>query len=64
MPKLIDRFFTADSDTELVLALVAEQWQKIIENGINAHYSDAIALKLIRDELAINFDDEKSVNAF
>lgn len=62
--KLIDRFFTADSDTELVLALVAEQWQKIIENGINAHYSDPIALKLIRDELAINFDDEKISQRF
>ena len=62
--KLVERFFSADSDTELILALVIEQWQKRVENGIKSHYQADVPLRLIRDELAIAFDEEKISQRF
>ncbi len=62
--KLVERFFSADSDTELILALVVEQWQKRVENGIKSHYTADIPLRLIRDELAMAFDEEKISQRF
>ncbi|MDR0217357.1 MAG: exodeoxyribonuclease V subunit gamma [Enterobacteriaceae bacterium] len=63
-PQLLETFFIADSETELVLALITQQWQKITENGLYAHYGEKIPLVLLRDELALRFDDEKISQRF
>ncbi|CDG99094.1 exonuclease V, gamma chain with recB and recD: 5' and 3' nuclease, ATPase, recombinase, helicase [Xenorhabdus bovienii str. puntauvense] len=63
-PQLLETFFDADEETELVLALITQQWQKVIDNGLNAHYSESVPLVLLRDELALRFDDEKISQRF
>ncbi|MBC8954058.1 exodeoxyribonuclease V subunit gamma [Xenorhabdus sp. PB62.4] len=63
-PQLLETFFEADDEIELVLALITQQWQKVIDNGLNAHYSEKIPLVLLRDELALRFDDEKISQRF
>ncbi|QIC17037.1 exodeoxyribonuclease V subunit gamma [Providencia vermicola] len=62
--QLIESFFQTDSETELVLTLVTEQWHKILQNAINSGYDEQISLRLIRDELAVCFDDEKISQRF
>lgn len=62
--QLVDAFFETDEETELVLALITQQWQKVIENGLKAQYQNEIPLVLIRDELTIRFDDEKISQRF
>ncbi|MBD2801999.1 exodeoxyribonuclease V subunit gamma [Xenorhabdus sp. M] len=63
-PQLLDTFFEVDEETELVLALITQQWQKLIEGGLNAHYGESVPLVLLRDELAFRFDDEKISQRF
>ncbi|MCC8378540.1 exodeoxyribonuclease V subunit gamma [Xenorhabdus sp. PB30.3] len=63
-PQLLETFFIADNETELVLALITQQWQKVVENGLYAHYDQKIPLVLLRDELALRFDDEKISQRF
>lgn len=62
--QLVDAFFESDEETELVLALIIQQWQKVIENGLKAQYQNEIPLVLIRDELTVRFDDEKISQRF
>lgn len=62
--QLIDSCFMVDGDTELVLALVTEQWHKIIDNALISGYQETLPLGLIRDELSICFDDEKISQRF
>ncbi|HEK0601780.1 TPA: exodeoxyribonuclease V subunit gamma [Proteus mirabilis] len=62
--QLVDAFFDTDEETELVLALITQQWQKVIKNGLEAHYQHEIPLVLIRDELTVRFDDEKISQRF
>ncbi|MDC9580054.1 exodeoxyribonuclease V subunit gamma [Xenorhabdus sp. PR6a] len=63
-PQLLDTFFDTDDEIELVLALITQQWQKVIDDGLNAHYDESIPLVLLRDELALRFDDEKISQRF
>ncbi|SFU35305.1 exodeoxyribonuclease V subunit gamma [Xenorhabdus koppenhoeferi] len=63
-PQLLETFFALDDETELVLALITQQWQKVIDNGLNAHYEENVPLVLLRDELAFRFDDEKISQRF
>lgn len=62
--QLIDSCFIVDSETELVLALLTEQWHQIIENAMGSGYDKPIPLRLIRDELSVRFDDEKMSQRF
>ncbi|WP_340614100.1 exodeoxyribonuclease V subunit gamma [Xenorhabdus thailandensis] len=63
-PQLLETFFEMDDEIELVLALITQQWQKVIDDGLNAHYEGRIPLVLLRDELALRFDDEKISQRF
>ncbi|MDV5226466.1 exodeoxyribonuclease V subunit gamma [Providencia rettgeri] len=62
--QLLHSFFKIDGDTELVLTLVTEQWHRIIENALSSGYDEKVPLRLIRDELAVCFDDEKISQRF
>ncbi|MEQ1975881.1 exodeoxyribonuclease V subunit gamma [Xenorhabdus sp. SGI240] len=63
-PQLLETFFVADDEVELVLTLITQQWQKVVDNGLNAHYAESIPLVLLRDELALRLDDEKISQRF
>lgn len=62
--QLVEAFFESDEETELVLALITQQWQKVIDNGLKAEYHNKIPLVIIRDELTVRFDDEKISQRF
>ncbi|MDR0805866.1 MAG: exodeoxyribonuclease V subunit gamma [Enterobacteriaceae bacterium] len=62
--ELIDAFFMTDLDTEPVLALIEQQWQKQISFGINANYHEAVPLSVLKDELAARLDKERISQRF
>ncbi|QXF32354.1 exodeoxyribonuclease V subunit gamma [Photorhabdus luminescens] len=62
--ELLETFFASDSETELVLAMIEQQWQKVIVNGLNARYQENVPLVLLQDELALQFDNEKISQRF
>lgn len=62
--QLLDSCFMVDGETELVLALLTEQWHQIIDNAIISGYEEQVPLRLIRDELSVRFDDEKISQRF
>lgn len=61
---MLGSFFLPDPDTEAALALVEEQWQAMIEQGIDAHYHEAVSLTLLRDELSQRLDKERISQRF
>lgn len=62
--QMLDAFLVQDSDTEAVLALIEQQWQKIISYGLAACYPDTVPLQLLRDELASRLDNERISQRF
>lgn len=62
--QLLDTFFEQDSDTEIILTLIEQQWQRVITCGITAHYANAVSLTLIRNELTARFDNERISQRF
>ncbi|MBJ2067256.1 exodeoxyribonuclease V subunit gamma [Serratia odorifera] len=62
--RLLDSFFAADADTEVILALIEQQWQQVIEFGQGARYPDEVPLTLLRDELAARLDQERISQRF
>lgn len=62
--QLLDTFFDQDNDTEAVLVLIEQQWQKVIGYGIAAQYPDVVPLNLLRDELAARLDNERISQRF
>ncbi|BDH44751.1 RecBCD enzyme subunit RecC [Salmonella enterica subsp. enterica serovar Choleraesuis] len=57
-------FFSADADTEAALALLEQQWQEAIGQGISAHYQQEVSLTVLRDELARRLDNERISQRF
>lgn len=62
--RLLDAFFKSDSETEEALALIEQQWQKVISFGLVARYPDAVPLTLLRDELAAQLDQQRISQRF
>ncbi|RLM14091.1 exodeoxyribonuclease V subunit gamma [Gibbsiella quercinecans] len=62
--QLMNAFFSTDSDTEVVLALIEQQWQQVIGYGQAARYPDVVPLTLLRDELAARLDQERISQRF
>ncbi|WP_411704316.1 exodeoxyribonuclease V subunit gamma [Edaphovirga cremea] len=62
--QMLDTFFVADSETEVVLALIEQQWQKVLNYGLNAQYPDDVPLSILRDELAARLDQERISQRF
>lgn len=57
-------FFTPDADTEAALALIEQQWQQVISQGISACYSHPVSLTILRDELAQRLNNERISQRF
>ncbi|PHI32100.1 exodeoxyribonuclease V subunit gamma [Budvicia aquatica] len=62
--ELVDSFFITDVETEPVLALIEQQWQKQIGFGLEARYQDLIPLTILRDELSARLDNERISQRF
>ena len=62
--EMLDDFFLPDTDTEAALALIEEQWQAIIDQGLDADYQQAVPLSLLRDELAQRLDQARISQRF
>ncbi|EPH0090485.1 exodeoxyribonuclease V subunit gamma [Pluralibacter gergoviae] len=62
--EMLGDFFLPDADTEAALALVEEQWQAIIDQGLDARYPHAVPLSLLRDELAQRLDQARISQRF
>ncbi|MFI0488689.1 MAG: exodeoxyribonuclease V subunit gamma [Yersinia sp. (in: enterobacteria)] len=62
--QLLDTFFELDNDTEAVLLLIEQQWQKVISYGIAAQYPDIVPLNLLRDDLVNRLDNERISQRF
>lgn len=62
--ELLNDFFAGDADAEAALALIEEQWQQVINYGVQAQYQQAVPLSLLRDELAFRLDQERISQRF
>jgi exodeoxyribonuclease V gamma subunit len=62
--EILNTFFKTDNDTEEVLALIEEQWRKVIGFGISANYPNRVPLTLLRDELATRLDQQRISQRF
>ncbi len=62
--ELLADFFTADTDTEAVLALIEEQWQQAIIHGVQAHYQQSVPVTILHDELATRLDQQRISQRF
>ncbi len=62
--EMLNDFFLPDRETEAAMALIEQQWQAIIEEGIASHYGEAVPLSLLRDELTQRLDQERISQRF
>jgi exodeoxyribonuclease V gamma subunit len=62
--EMLNDFFLPDTDTEAALTLVEQQWQGIIDQGVESHYGETVPLSLLRDELAQRLDQERISQRF
>lgn len=62
--EMLTDFFLPDTETEAAMALIEKQWQAIVEEGVGAHYTDAVPLSLLRDELTQRLDQERISQRF
>lgn len=62
--QLLETFFEQDGETEVVLALIEQQWNKLFEFGLAARYPDEVPLSILRDELAARLDQERISQRF
>jgi exodeoxyribonuclease V gamma subunit len=62
--EMLNDFFLPDTDTEAALTLIEQQWQGIIDQGLESHYGATVPLSLLRDELAQRLDQERISQRF
>lgn len=61
---LLNDFFLPDSETEAALALIEQQWQAVIDGGVDAQYGETVPLSLLRDELSLRLDQQRISQRF
>ncbi|MEQ4583195.1 MAG: exodeoxyribonuclease V subunit gamma, partial [Pantoea agglomerans] len=62
--ELLNAFFSPDAETEAALLLVEEQWQQLIEYGMDARFEEAIPVALLRDDLRSRLDQQRISQRF
>ncbi|MFP2468494.1 exodeoxyribonuclease V subunit gamma [Pseudescherichia vulneris] len=62
--EMLNDFYLPDTDTEAALTLIEQQWQGIIDQGLESHYGATVPLSLLRDELAQRLDQERISQRF
>ena len=61
---MLNDFFLPDPDTEAALALIEQQWQAIIAQGVGSQYEEEVPLCLLRDELNARLNQERISQRF
>lgn len=56
---MLNCFFLPDRETEAALALIEQQWQAMIGQGMEAQYAREVPLTLLRDEITQRLDQER-----
>ncbi|WP_369789841.1 exodeoxyribonuclease V subunit gamma [Rouxiella sp. WC2420] len=62
--ELLMTFFSPEGETEVALALIEQQWQKVLNQGVAARYPDDVPISILRDELASRLDQERISQRF
>lgn len=62
--QLIESFFIGDSDSQAALELIQQQWQQVIQQGIEACYDQAIPMTVLRDELRSRLTQQRISQRF
>ncbi|WP_392563431.1 exodeoxyribonuclease V subunit gamma [Orbus wheelerorum] len=62
--QLLETFFTLDAQTEPLLLMVQEQWQKIIEQAVLSDYCAEISSKVLSDLLQEKFEQQSISHRF
>ncbi|MDR9891551.1 exodeoxyribonuclease V subunit gamma [Pseudenterobacter timonensis] len=62
--EMLNDFFLPDRETEAAMALIEQQWQAIIDEGVASHYGEEVPLSLLRDELTLRLDQERISQRF
>ena len=62
--ELLNAFFSPDAETEAALLLVEEQWQTLIEYGMDARFEEVIPVTLLRDDLRNRLDQQRISQRF
>ncbi|WP_058913733.1 exodeoxyribonuclease V subunit gamma [Entomohabitans teleogrylli] len=61
---LLNDFFLPEPETESALALIEQQWQSAIAQGIESRYGEEVPLTILRDELTRRLDHERISQRF
>ncbi|VFP83225.1 exodeoxyribonuclease V subunit gamma [Candidatus Erwinia haradaeae] len=56
--QILDDFVSKNADNETELVLIEDQWNKVINHGIQALYHEIIPLSRLRDELNLYIDEQ------
>jgi exodeoxyribonuclease V gamma subunit len=62
--EMLSAFFVAEGDAEVALALIEQQWQKVVGQGLAARYPDDVPIGVLHDELASRLDQERISQRF
>ncbi|MBT0728354.1 exodeoxyribonuclease V subunit gamma [Rosenbergiella australiborealis] len=62
--QLTERFFIGDAESQAALEVIHEQWRKMIQEGIDSRYTQAIPMTLLRDELRGRLEQQRISQRF
>ncbi|CAK8741697.1 RecBCD enzyme subunit RecC [Sodalis praecaptivus] len=61
---MIEDFFAPDAEAEAALALLENQWQQVLQCGLQVGYDQPVPVTLLQDELAARLDQERVSQRF
>lgn len=62
--EMIEDFFAPDAEAEAALALLENQWQQMLQCGLQVGYDQPVSVTLLQNELAARLDQERVSQRF
>lgn len=62
--EMIEDFFAPDAEAEAALALLENQWQQVLQCGLQVRYDQPVPVTLLQDELTARLDQERVSQRF
>lgn len=62
--QLTESFFCGDVESQAALEIIHEQWQKLLQPGIEAKLQDSISISVLKDELSSMLDQQRISQRF
>lgn len=62
--ELLDDLFSQDAEIETVLALIEQQWLKVVNYGLQSGYPDVVPLSILQDEITSRLESERISQRF